>query len=57
MALGVKLAPNVRIKENLVSVGVESDSKLIDMHHYVLRLTQVPNRDERGCLCTSISNK
>jgi hypothetical protein len=53
VALGVNIAPNVRIKENLVSVGVESNSKLIDMHHYVLGLTQVPNRDERGCLCTT----
>jgi hypothetical protein len=49
VALGVNLAPNVGIKENLVPIGVELDSKLsklIDLHHYVLGLTQVPNRDE-----------
>jgi hypothetical protein len=53
----VNLAPNVRIKENFVPIGVESDSKLIDLHHYVLGLTQVPNRDERACLCTRVARK
>jgi hypothetical protein len=52
VALGVNLAPNVGIKENLVPIGVELDSKLsklIDLHHYVLRYQ---TETKRVCLCT-----